>query len=79
VVGTVGDGNRLEFTVIGSPVNLAAKLEKHNKALGCRALTTAETHVEASAQGYRPEHAIDHVTSFLEGTGQSRALAVLHR
>jgi adenylate cyclase len=79
VVGIVGDGNRLEFTVIGSPVNLAAKLEKHNKTLGCRALTTAETHVEASAQGYRPEHAIDHVTSFLEGTGQSRALAVLHR
>ena len=31
VFGAVGDGERLEFTVIGDAVNFAAKLEKHNK------------------------------------------------
>ena len=31
VFGAVGDGERLELTVIGDAVNFAAKLEKHNK------------------------------------------------
>ena len=34
VVGAVGDGTRLEYTVLGAPVNLAAKLEKHTKVEG---------------------------------------------
>ena len=29
--GLIGDKNRLEYTVIGETVNIAAKLEKHNK------------------------------------------------
>lgn len=52
VAATLGHEGRLEFTVIGEPANLAAKLEKHNKALGTRALTTAETLATAIAQGY---------------------------
>lgn len=32
VFGIIGVDQRLEYTVIGEPVNLAAKLEKHNKA-----------------------------------------------
>jgi adenylate cyclase len=32
VFGIIGVDQRLEYTVIGETVNLAAKLEKHNKA-----------------------------------------------
>jgi adenylate cyclase len=54
IFGAVGDEARLEYTVIGDPVNLSAKLEKHNKAEGVRALTTRDALRTALAQGYRP-------------------------
>jgi adenylate cyclase len=40
--------------VIGDAVNLSAKLEKHNKVQGCRALALKETYEAALAQGYEP-------------------------
>jgi len=52
--GTIGDASRLEYTVIGEPVNLAAKLEKHAKVEGVRGLCTAETYRLAQSQGYEP-------------------------
>jgi adenylate cyclase len=52
VAATLGSEERLEFTVIGSPANLAAKLEKHNKLAGTSALTTAETYRQAQREGY---------------------------
>lgn len=54
VFGAVGDGERLEFTVIGDAVNFAAKLEKHNKTERTRALTDAATYALAERQGYVP-------------------------
>ncbi len=52
VFGAVGDDTRLEYTVIGDPVNLSAKLEKHNKETGTRALTTAACAAIAKDQAY---------------------------
>lgn len=62
VFGAVGDGSRLEFTVIGNAVNTAAKLEKQARIEGVRALVTAEAYATARAQGYRParEHRVLH-------------------
>jgi len=54
VFGAVGDEARLEYTVIGDAVNLAAKLEKHTKRERVAALTTCETYEAACRQGYQP-------------------------
>lgn len=80
VVGIVGDERRLEHTVIGRPVNAAAKLEDHNKRVGSRALTDRATYDAASAQGFRqtvpPEVLDDAAVAGLEG---AQTLVVLAR
>jgi len=71
IFGAIGDESRLEFTVIGDAVNLAAKLDKHSKAEGVRALTTAEAYDLALAQGFatarplerRPARKVEGVTA----------------
>lgn len=50
--GAIGDEGRLEYAVIGDPVNRAAKLQNHTKAERVMALTTAQTVERALAQGY---------------------------
>ena len=54
VFATLGSVDRLEYTVIGEAVNLTAKLEKHNKVLGTRALVSGDTFQKAIAGGYEP-------------------------
>lgn len=54
VFATLGDDERLEYTVIGEPANLAAKLEKHNKTEQVAAITTRAALDTAVAQGFAP-------------------------
>lgn len=54
VFGAVGDRDRLEFTVVGAPVNTAAKLEKHAKRLGAAILATDDIYNAAVQSGYTP-------------------------
>ncbi len=51
-LGVIGTGTRLEFTVIGSAVNTAAKLEGATKTLGVRVLTDSDTLRLAISQGF---------------------------
>jgi adenylate cyclase len=50
VFGVIGVENRLEYTVIGETVNLAAKLEKHNKAEAASACAPASLIALARSQ-----------------------------
>ena len=59
VFGAVGVDERLEFTVIGAAVNLAAKLEKHAKHERAPVLTTADAYATALRQGLELSVAVE--------------------
>ena len=50
--GVIGDHGRLEFAIIGNPVNRAAKLQNHTKVEQVRALASLACRDRALAQGY---------------------------
>ena len=77
VFGAVGDRERLEYTVIGDPVNQAAKLEKANRAQAVDALTDRGTFEAAVRQGYERESVEHRSGSRLEGFDEPVDLVVL--
>lgn len=57
--GAIGEESRLEYAVIGDPVNRAAKLQNHTKVEQVRALTTPDVVQQAVAQGYNAARATE--------------------
>lgn len=57
--GAIGDASRLEYAVIGDPVNRAAKLQNYTKVEAVRALTTVAALERAAEQGYAAGHAAE--------------------
>ena len=78
IFGAVGDDTRLEYTVIGDPVNLCAKLEKHNRTAMSRALTTCEAFDLAERQGYQAPSTRERIaTATVEGVPTGLDLVVI--
>ena len=63
VFGAICDESRLEYTVIGDPVNLAAKLDKHGKGLSAGLVTIAETLNLATMQDFKLSLNYKHVSA----------------
>jgi adenylate cyclase len=75
--GAVGQGDRLEMTVIGSPVNTSAKLEKHNKALNSTCIISRKTWDNALNEGYQAKLAHAFVDTIVEGIVGNKSIVVL--
>ena len=72
IAGTIGGGGKLEFTLIGDTVNVAARVEQLTKTTGDAILLTHQC-VDASSS--RPPGLIDRGTHALKG--KSAAVQVL--
>ncbi len=76
--GLVGSAARLEFTAIGDPVNVAAKLEKHSKILNARIVATRDVVEAAWANGWQgPQDPQYFPASRVEGLDEPVDLVVL--
>lgn len=75
--GAVGQGDRLEMTVIGTPVNTSAKLEKHNKLLGTECIVTREIWETAIKEGYTGDFVPEFLETKVEGIDEIQSIAIL--
>jgi adenylate cyclase len=75
--GAVGQENRLEMTVIGAPVNMSAKLEKHNKALGSKCIVSRTVWNRALEEGYDGNLQPQLIEQDIEGIGANQEIAVI--
>lgn len=75
--GTVGQGDRLEMTVIGAPVNNSAKFEKHNKVLKTECIVSRELWDAAVKAGYDGKFQPEFLQTQIEGIEQKQEIAVL--
>ncbi|MGA5465575.1 adenylate/guanylate cyclase domain-containing protein [Mycobacterium sp. NPDC050041] len=71
IAGTIGGGSKLEFTLIGDTVNVAARVEQLTKTTGDTILLTHQT---VGALEHRPDGLIDRGSHALKG--KSAALQV---
>lgn len=77
--GVIGFGARLEYTVLGDPVNLAAKLEKQNKIEQSRVLAPLSVLTLAIEQGYQAKENVNvHRQVSVGGVTGELDLVVLH-
>ena len=59
-MGAIGYERHAQFTVIGDPVNVAARLEALTKTLGCEVLMSEEVYERAGfGPGDLPAHEVD--------------------
>ena len=77
IYGAVGDGDRLEYTVIGAAVNRCAKLEKLNKHFSSLGICDLATYNLAVEQGFIESGEPNIVNSRVEGTDSSLDLVLL--
>ncbi|MGI9350442.1 MAG: adenylate/guanylate cyclase domain-containing protein [Rhizobiaceae bacterium] len=75
--GAVGKGDRLEMTVIGAPVNTAAKFEKHNKVLGTECIVSKDLWEAALSEGYKGNFTAEFLSTQIDGIEDLQEIAVL--
>ncbi|OBA83136.1 cyclase [Mycobacterium sp. 1164966.3] len=68
IAGTIGGGGKLEFTLIGDAVNVAARVEQLTKITGDAILLTQQC---IDALAFRPPGLIDRGSHFLKGKSAS--------
>lgn len=76
--GAVGQGDRLEMTVIGSPVNTSAKLEKHNKVLNSDCIISRKTWDNAINEGFVPTLQSKFLDTDVDGIAGLKSIVVLN-
>jgi class 3 adenylate cyclase len=64
IAGTIGGGGKLEFTLIGDAVNVAARVEQLTKTTGDAILLTRQS---IDALGSRPHDLVDRGSHALKG------------